>query len=71
MSRRLTHVIGFDDVPFHEAHRGHVLIVGVQSTRRLGDVRSPAEERARTEDGSFRKRLSYGKLTEGPGADVR
>lgn len=28
MSRRLTHVIGFDDAPFPEAHRGDVLIVG-------------------------------------------
>jgi hypothetical protein len=28
LSRRLTHVIGFDDAPFAEAHLGDVLIVG-------------------------------------------
>ena len=28
MSRRLTHIIGFDDAPFDQNHRGNVLVVG-------------------------------------------
>lgn len=28
MARRLTHVIGFDDAPFEQSHRGDVLVVG-------------------------------------------
>lgn len=32
MSRRLTHVIGFDDAPFPPAHRGDVLVVGAVFT---------------------------------------
>lgn len=28
MTRRLSHVIGFDDTPFDRAHRGDVLVVG-------------------------------------------
>src|ERR1044071_7349069 len=28
MSRRLSHVVGFDDAPFDRAHRGDVLAVG-------------------------------------------
>jgi uncharacterized protein len=39
LSRRLTHVIGFDDAPFPEAHRGDVLIVGaVYAGERLSGV---------------------------------
>jgi uncharacterized protein len=39
LSRRLTHVIGFDDAPFAEAHRGDVLIVGaVYAGERLSGV---------------------------------
>jgi endonuclease V-like protein UPF0215 family len=28
MTRRLAHVIGFDDAPFERQHRGNVLVVG-------------------------------------------
>jgi endonuclease V-like protein UPF0215 family len=28
MTRRLSHVVGFDDAPFERAHRGDVLVVG-------------------------------------------
>ena len=28
MSRRLTHIIGFDDAPFDQNYRGNVLVVG-------------------------------------------
>ena len=28
MSRRLTHIIGFDDAPFDQNHQGNVLVVG-------------------------------------------
>lgn len=39
MSRRLVHVIGFDDAPFSPAHRGDVLVVGtVYSGLRLEGV---------------------------------
>lgn len=39
LSQRLTHVIGFDDAPFPEAHRGDVLIVGaVYAAEQLSGV---------------------------------
>lgn len=41
MSRRLSHVIGFDDAPFERTHRGNVLVVGVAySAERLEGVLS-------------------------------
>jgi endonuclease V-like protein UPF0215 family len=41
MSKRLSHVIGFDDAPFERAHRGDVLVVGtVFSGARLDGVLS-------------------------------
>ncbi|HYW02359.1 MAG TPA: DUF99 family protein [Gammaproteobacteria bacterium] len=41
MSTRLSHVIGFDDAPFHRAHRGDVLVAGaVFSGARLDGVLS-------------------------------
>jgi len=39
MSRRLTHVVGFDDAPFERAHRGDVMVVGaVYAAARLEGV---------------------------------
>ena len=41
MSRRISHVVGFDDAPFDRAHRGDVLLVGaVYSADRLEGVLS-------------------------------
>lgn len=39
MSRRLSHVVGFDDAPFERAHRGDVMVVGaVYAAARLEGV---------------------------------
>jgi hypothetical protein len=39
VSRRLSHVVGFDDAPFARAHRGDVMVVGaVYSAARLDGV---------------------------------
>jgi endonuclease V-like protein UPF0215 family len=39
VSRRLTHVVGFDDAPFDRAHRGDVMVVGaVYAAARLDGV---------------------------------
>lgn len=41
MTRRLSHVVGFDDAPFDRGHRGDVLVVGaVFAGRRLEGVLS-------------------------------
>ena len=41
MTRRLSHVVGFDDAPFDRAHRGDVLVVGaVFAGQRLEGVLS-------------------------------
>ncbi len=41
LARSLTHVIGFDDAPFSDAHRGDVLVVGaVYAGERLSGVLS-------------------------------
>ena len=46
MTRRLSHVVGFDDAPFGPSHEGEVTVVGaVYSGRRLEGVVSSAVQR--------------------------